>query len=93
MKQSKIKQLLWDYKISPSEFVKILKGGNGKGWPDQDWAITRVLEHMNYYDAVSLVSLDLLAKRWPVIKQKVFSEAIKKGYDFVLRRHSLSTAG
>lgn len=91
-RQSKIKQLIWDYKISPSEFLKILSGKNGKEWPDQDWAITRVLEHMNYYDAKTLISIDLLAKRWRFIKPKVFSKAIKNGYEFILRRHSLSAA-
>lgn len=93
MTQSKIKQLVWDYKISPSEFIKILNGENRKGWPDQDWAIARVLTHMNYYDATSLIPLDLLAKRWQFIKPKLFSKAIKNGYEFVLRRHSLPAAG
>lgn len=93
MLKDNIKKLVWDYKISPDEFMKILKGENGKGWPDQDWAIARVLTHMNYYDAKSLVPVNLLSKRWQFIKPKLFPKTIKDGYEFVLRRHSLSIAG
>ncbi|PIU03725.1 hypothetical protein COT44_01685 [Candidatus Shapirobacteria bacterium CG08_land_8_20_14_0_20_39_18] len=89
MSEDKVKQLVWDYQISPSDFLEILKGKKAEGWLNQDWAISRVLEHLNYYDAISLVPLKTLAKRWISVKSKIFSDSIRKGYEFVLQKHSL----
>ena len=84
------KQLIWDYKISPAEFDSILSGQSELGSLNQAWAISRVLENINYYDAIKLVSLDVIKKNWSKVKPKLFKKAIKDGYEFVLQRHSLS---
>lgn len=92
MNQSKLKNLIWDYKIEPHEFAEILSGNKKIGNLDQNWAITRVLEHLNYYDAMRMVPMPTLMKNWPIIKTKIFNKNIRDGYDFVLHRHTLSAS-
>ncbi len=89
---ARYRQLVWDYQLTAVEFFAILNGEIERGWFDQKWAVTRVLEHAPYYDAIRLVPMDLLAKSWPNVKDKIFNESIKKGYEFVLHRYALSTA-
>lgn len=92
MKADLYKQLVWDYELSQDNFEKILSGKHSLGQLDQSWAISRVLENLNYYDAMSLVSLDTLKKSWPAVEGKLFKQSIKKGYEFLLRRQTLSAA-
>ena len=84
------KQLIWDYHISPSEFDSILSGQKTFGSLNQAWAISRVLENVNYYDAIQMVSLDTIKNNWLEVKPKLFKKAIRNGYEFVLQRHALS---
>ncbi len=88
----KFKQILWDYTLSPQEFFAILNSKKQNGWMTQDWAITRVLEHAPYYDAIALVSLNTIHGRWKSIKPKLFNKEIQKGYEYVLRKYTLSSA-
>ena len=87
------KQLIWDYQISPSEFDLILSGQKTFGSLNQAWAISRILENLNYYDAIKMVSLDSIKNNWLEVKPKLFKKAIKDGYEFVLQRHALSHTG
>lgn len=86
------KQLVWDYRMDPKEFFDILEGKIERHWLGQDWAICRVLENLNYYEAIQLVPLVFLHNHWSSVKTKLFKESIKKGYEFVLQKHALSTA-
>ncbi len=92
MKADLYKQLVWDYQLSQSDFERILAGESSLGQLDQSWAISRVLENLNYYDAMSLVSLDTLKQSWSTVEGKLFKKSIKNGYEFLLRRQALSTA-
>lgn len=92
MNQSKFKSLVWDYNIDPQEFEEILSGNKKIGSLDQNWAITRVLEHLNYYDAMNSIPMPVMVKNWPIIKNKIFNKSIRDGYDFVLHRHTLSSS-
>lgn len=95
-KPDKFRLLVWDYDIKPHEFfallrskTSLLKGKKGKGYFTKEWAIARVLENINYYDAMALVPSGELKKTWGKVKQKIFNKTIRDGYEFVLRRHSL----
>lgn len=93
MKQSLYRQLVWDYQLDQNDFESILRGNKTIGQLNQAWAIQRILEHANYYQARTLVPLQLLAKHWSTIKSRIFNPTIRNGYDFLLQRHALSTTG
>lgn len=92
MDNTTFKQVVWDYKMTPGEFVEILEGKKQNGWFNQDWAISRVLENLNYYEAMSLVPINILLDHWKFVKSRIFAQSIKDGYEFVLHRHALSVA-
>lgn len=91
--QDNYKQLVWDYNLTKSEFEEILKGKKVVGNFDQNWAIVRVLENLNYYDAMKLISIDILRKNWKDIQNRLFKSSIRDGYEFVLQRYPVSVAG
>lgn len=90
MKSDLFKQLVWDYNLTQSEFEAILTGEKVLGNMDQNWAIVRVLENLNYYDAMNLVSLNTLRSNWKEIQPKLFNSSIKNGYEFLLQRYPVS---
>ena len=89
----KFRQILWDYDLSPEDFFDVLDKKRQMGWFTQDWAIARLLEHAPYYDTIALVPLGVIRERWEHIRPKLFNRAIRDGYDYVLRRYALSSAG
>ena len=93
MIEGKFKQLVWDYNLSMNDFKTILLGEKKIGSFDQDWAISRVLENLNYYDAMDLVPYEVLKNRWGQVKGKIFNKSIKDGYEFLLQRYPISIAG
>ena len=93
MTQDTYKKLVWDYQLSQDDFNSILLGEKKVGTFDQDWAISRILENLNYYDAMALVPYATLRERWAFIKGKLFNSAIKDGYEFLLQRYPVSIAG
>lgn len=92
MKSDQYKQLVWDYNLSKKEFGDILTGKKTIGSLDQSWAISRVLENLNYYDAMNLVTLDQLKSNWSNVKSKLFKNYIKNGYEFLLQRYAVPVA-
>lgn len=90
MKSDLFKQLVWDYNLTQDEFEAILAGKKVLGNMDQSWAITRVLENLNYYDAMNLVSLNTLRSNWKEVQPKLFNSSIKNGYEFLLQRYPVS---
>ncbi len=90
MKADLFKQLVWDYNMTQSEFEAILAGKKVLGNMNQSWAITRVLENLNYYDAMNLVSLNTLRSNWKEVQSKLFNSSIKNGYEFLLQRYPVS---
>lgn len=83
-------KLVWDYNLPFEDFNKILLGEKKVGSLDQDWAISRVLENLNYYDAMALIPYTTLKERWEVIKGKLFNPSVKNGYEFLLHRYPVS---
>ncbi len=90
MKSDLFKQLVWDYDLTQNEFEAILAGKKVLGNMDQNWAIVRVLENLNYYDAMNLVSLNTLRNNWKEVQPKLFNSSIKNGYEFLLQRYPVS---
>jgi len=90
MKSDLFKQLVWDYDMTQDEFELILAGKKVLGNMDQKWAIVRVLENLNYYDAMNLVSLNTLRNNWKEVQPKLFNSSIKNGYEFLLQRYPVS---
>lgn len=90
MKSDLFKQLVWDYNLTQDEFESILAGEKILGNMNQSWAITRILENLNYYDAMNLVSLNTLRNNWKEVQPKLFNSSIKNGYEFLLQRYPVS---
>lgn len=92
----KFRHIVWDYSLSPKDFFGLIKNekkmadGSAGGWFSRDWAIGRVLQYAPYYDAIALVSPDTIRERWNHIAPKIFNPAIRKGYEFALRKHAVS---
>jgi len=93
MAEDKFRQLVWDYDLSIDDFKTILLGEKKIGSFNQDWAISRVLENLNYYDAMDLVPYEILKNRWSQVKGKIFNKSIKNGYEFLLQRYPVSITG
>jgi hypothetical protein len=93
MSQQTYKQIVWDYNLPQEEFEAILRGEKSLGSLDQTWAIARILENLNYYDAMKLVPPEILRSNWDKVKPKLFKDSIRKGYEFVLQRQAVSAAG
>ena len=93
MNQKIYSQLVWDYNLPQSDFEAILRGEKVLGGLDQNWAIARILENLNYYTAMKLIPWEVLKKNWTLIKKKLFKDTIKTGYEFILQRYPVSIAG
>ena len=91
-KPDKYKNLVWEYDVPPQNFFKILSGDQENGQYNREWATARVLENVNYYDAISLIDIEYLSKSWPRIKSRLFKPDIKHGYEYLLRKRALPTA-
>ena len=85
-------QLVWDYNLNPSQFKNILTGKKEEGWFTQEWAIARVLERLNYYDALKLIDLKFLKQNWLKVKPKIFNKTKKEGYEYILQKQALSSS-
>lgn len=92
MTQDTYKKLVWDYDLSLDDFNKILTGEKKIGTFNQDWAISRVLENLNYYEAMKSIPYTALRERWGFVKGKLFNKTIINGYEFLLRRYPVSIA-
>lgn len=90
---SKYKQIVWDYNLKPRSFFEILNGERTEGWLNRKWATTRVLENVNYYDALNLVDTNYLKNNWDSLRPRIFDKNIQNGYDYLLRKGALSFAG
>jgi hypothetical protein len=92
-KREQIKRIIWDYSISPEIFLDALQRGRTYKWITQEWALVRAMERLGYYDLLELVPLNLIVTKWPLIRDKVRMRHIKKGWDYVVRRHAVPAAG
>lgn len=92
---SKYRQIIWDYKLKPKEFFNILNGKDkeDQNWLGKKWATARVLENVNYYDAMKIVDISYLRSNWDKVKSRVRNRNIKDGYSYVLQKGTLPVAG
>lgn len=92
-----VRALVWDYDLSPEEFLRILRGEITHGRLDADWAAHRVLEYAPYTDLVELIGYANIVKHWPRWRVTVRSESRRRGLDFLVawlpsHRHDLMEA-
>ena len=89
-----VKSALWgDYQLTGEEFNSILKGERSNGWLNQEWAVSRLLQHTNYYEVRSLLTLPEISKLWPKVKKTIKDKSLVQGYEFLLRRYALPATG
>lgn len=89
-----IKSALWgDYQLTTEEFNAILRGEKTIGWLNQEWAISRLLQHANYYEVRKLLTLSEIFQTWPKVKKTIKDQSLVKGYEFLLRRYALPITG
>ena len=87
------RKLLWDYNISLDEYLDYLYGRKEDGWFNQQWALLRAINNLNYYELRKLVSLKMLEEEWDEISDKIRDPAVKKGLEFLLQRKTVSSPG
>ena len=90
--RKKYKKLVWDYNLDQKDFEAILSGQNTDGPFDRLWAIKRVLENLNYYEAMSIIPKKTFIENWNKVRPKIFNKSIIKGYDFLLHRYTVSAS-
>lgn len=93
-----LKPILWDTKIEPSVFYSIALGEVKESkWINQQYAMIRILERLNWYELIELFGLELIKKfltkdlinklRFPEMREKY--EFIRK----VLQGEAVSFSG
>lgn len=95
--RSILRQCLWDLNLTPEEFLAIIEGRLVKKWPDRAFCVARLLESVNWFKIVKVISPEALCKLWTdEVKKKVRFKTVKEGMDFacrILLSNSLSTSG
>ena len=95
--KSIIRQCLWDLTLTPEEFIAIIEGRLHKKWPDRAFCVARLLESVNWFKIVEIISPEFLCSLWDEnVKKKVRFKEIKEGMDFVcrvLRKDTVSPSG
>lgn len=93
-----IKPILWDYEIDPLEFYQVAIGKKKMiGFFNQERALIRILEHLNWYDVVDILGLNFLKENLSSdIVNKLRIGGLKKRYEIVqkiLRGEPVSITG
>ncbi len=84
--KSILRQCLWDLTLTPEEFLAIIEGRLVKKWPDRDFCVARMLESVNWFKIVKIISPEFLCSLWDeAVKKKVRFKEIREGMDFVCR--------
>jgi hypothetical protein len=95
--KSILRQCLWDLTLTPEEFLAIIEGRLVKKWPDRAFCVSRLLESVNWFKLVKVISPELLCSLWDdAVKRKVRFREIKEGMDYVcrvLRKDIVSPSG
>jgi len=87
-----LEQIIWDYHITPEEFLDILHGRTSRGWLNREWALVRAVERLQYYDLLELIPWEVLTVVWPGIRGRVWITHIREGLEYAIRRYTLSAA-
>jgi hypothetical protein len=75
---------VWDYDLTPEQFIAILKGEWTLGNLDQGWAATRLLEYAPYSEIRRLLGFPLLIQKWPVWRHRIRSKQRRESFDFLV---------
>lgn len=62
--RSILRQCLWDLNLSPEEYLAIIEGRLIKKWPDRAFCVARLLESVNWFKLVEVVSPELICSLW-----------------------------
>ncbi len=95
--RSILRQCLWDLNLTPEEFLAIIEGRLTRKWPDRAFCVARLIESVNWFEIVQIISPEFLCSLWDeAVKRNVRFKTLKEGMDFacrILRQGSLSTTG
>ena len=91
-KEEAYKKVIWDYTLDNATFWEIFEGKKTLGWFNRDWALVRLIENLNYYDLIEVVPFELIVRRWDAIKSKIRRGDVKRGFEFAIRKRTLSTS-
>lgn len=75
---------VWDYNISESQFLALLRGELVLGRLDQAWAAVRIIEYASYADIRELIGFPLLVRKWPEWRGRVRSRQRREALDFLV---------
>jgi len=87
-----INRIIWDYRITPDEFMSMLDGDIKPGGFDRLWALRRAVEGMNYYDLLEIVGLERIANNWSALKPSLRNQTRIRGIEYVLHKYPLPAA-
>ncbi len=80
-----LRQCLWDLKLTPEEFLDIIEGRGTRKWPERAFCVARLLESVNWFDVVKIISPIKICSLWDEAKRYVRFKSIKEGMDFACR--------
>ncbi|MBI5196578.1 MAG: hypothetical protein HZA10_09665 [Nitrospirae bacterium] len=83
--KSIISQALWDLNLTPEEFLDIIEGRSVKKWPDRAFCVARLLESVNWFDIVKIITPQKICALWGDAKKFVRVKSIREGMDFACR--------
>jgi prevent-host-death family protein len=95
-KEEVLKRALWDYRISPEEFLDILEGKSTRDWPDRGMCAARLLENVNWLDIVKVIPPKKICALWEEAREYVRESSLREGMDFacgLLFKKDLSPPG
>ena len=83
-----LKQITWDYNISPEEVDAVLKGEKGHaGHLSQEKLFIRLLESYSWFTILQLFDMNQIQSLLTVrVVSKLRSASLRKKYDFVRKR-------
>lgn len=80
-----LSQALWDLNLTAEEFSGIIRGSIARKWPSRGFCVARLLESVNWFDVVKIVSPAEICAAWEEAKGYLRIESIRKGMEFACR--------
>ncbi|MFQ5398365.1 MAG: hypothetical protein ACE5E7_02080 [Anaerolineae bacterium] len=75
---------VWDYDISPDQFLALLRGELTVGRLNQTWAAVRLLEYASYDEIRCLIGFSLLVEKWPEWREHIRAPQRRDAFDFLV---------
>lgn len=80
-----LSRALWDLDMTPEEFLAIIKGTSKRKRPGRGFCVARLLETVNWLEAVRIVDAETLLAAWQDARPHVRFESIREGMDFACK--------